>query len=61
LQELNKGQETKEDENDKKWLMEVKTHIGKYQANIITFNIKKYFRKWRSKNFSSFYRAEQGY
>lgn len=31
------------------WQMKLKTHIGKFQSEVLAFNIRKYFRRWKSK------------
>eukprot|EP00347_Sterkiella_histriomuscorum_P003619 403363593 len=33
-----------------KWLIQLKTHIGKFQSEVLAFSVKKYFNKWKKIN-----------
>ena len=34
---------------DRYRLIVLKNHIGKFQSNLLAFNLRKYFKKWKSK------------
>ena len=33
-----------------RWLIQLKTHIGKFQSEMLAFSLKKYFNRWKSKS-----------
>ncbi len=35
-------------DSDSRWRLKLKTHIGKYQSEVLAFNIKKYFVRWKN-------------
>jgi len=40
---------------DRDRMILLKNHIGKYQSNLLAFNLRKYFQKWKSKRHMLYY------
>jgi hypothetical protein len=33
----------------REWVLKLKTHIAKFQSELLAFSLKKYFKRWKSK------------